>query len=241
MDEERFVGGEIELGADGFGRARDGPRGKEIVDDLDGAVGTEDAMGFLFEETRDGGDGVGTDERVANGRAVAGVPTEEGGVGAVEGGDEFGATLGREHFEREDRGGGVGDGVVDVKDVEGEVAGDFGHLDGERERVVGVFEEIVVVDNDGVEEDASGVDGDAERAFVTDEMDLVSTARELFAERGSEDAGAADGGVASDADFQRAGGHGGTAKGAKGREGGLVISEVADDWVVQMDSSLRSE
>ena len=101
-------------------------------------------------------------EGVADGRTAAGVAADEGGVGAVEGGDDARLLLRREHGAGEDGGGGVGDGVMDVENIEAMIAADFGHFDGERQGVIGVFEEAVVVDADGVEVDAGGVFGEAD-------------------------------------------------------------------------------
>ncbi len=77
--------------------------------------------------------------------------------------------------------------------------------DGERERVVGVFEEGVFVDADRVEEEVGLVGGEADGAFVADEVDFVAGGGEEDAELGGDDAAAADGGVADDADAE--GGH----------------------------------
>ena len=144
---------------------------------------------------------------MADGRAVAGVAGEEGGVGAVEGGDDLGPLAGGQHGAGEKRGGGMRHGVVDMKHVERVVAADLGHLDRERERVVGIFEEVVAVDDDGMEEHARVARRHPERPFVADEMDFMAAPRQLLAQLGGEDAAATDGRVACDADLEGGRGH----------------------------------
>ena len=204
VEDERFVG-EAEIAADFFSRTPWRARGEEVVDDVDGGAQREVALGFGFQKVRDGGDGVGAIESVADGGAVAGVAGEECGVGAVEGGDQFGALGFGEHGVGEHGGGGVGDGVVDVQNVEVTIAADLGHFHGEREGVVGIGEGVEVVDFDGVVVETREVFGEAEGAFVADEVDFMAAAGEFFAEGGGEDAAAADGGVAGDADVEKFG------------------------------------
>ena len=61
------------------------------------------------------------------------VEADEGNVGAVQGGDEGqAAILPEEHLARKIGGDGVGNGVVDVQQVEFVIGGDFGHARGER-------------------------------------------------------------------------------------------------------------
>jgi hypothetical protein len=60
-----------------------------------------------------------------------------------------------------------------MQHLEATLAGDLGQLDGERQTVVGVPEQTVALDVDGVVRHAGLVRRKTERAFVTDEMDLV--------------------------------------------------------------------
>jgi hypothetical protein len=88
--------------------------------------------------------------------------------------------------------------------VERVVAAHLGHLDRERQRVVGILEEPVVVDHDRVVEEPRRPGRKPEGAFVAYEMRLVPPARELLAERRGEDAASPHGGVAGYADPKRA-------------------------------------
>ena len=107
-----------ELAADGLGRAAGRARSEEVMDDLDRAVEVEHALGFVLERFGDGGDRVRRGQGVLDGGRVAGVVAEQRRVRAVQRRDEAGPLAGREHRAREDRGGGVGHGVVDVEHVE---------------------------------------------------------------------------------------------------------------------------
>jgi hypothetical protein len=118
------------------------------------------------------------------------------------------AAAGGEHLAGEQGADGVRDGVVDVEEVERVELGDLGHAGGEGEVVGRVLEERVVRDRDLVEADVGLAAGEAEGLRVGDEVDLVAARGELDAELGGDDAGAAVGGVAGDADLhsQAAGG-----------------------------------
>ncbi len=167
------------------------------------------------------GDAVGLLDAEAGDGEVGAVEADEGDVGAVEGGDEGEAAaaggdgFGLEHLAGEEGGDGVGDGVVDVEEVEGVELGDLGHAGGEGEVVGGVLEEGVVGDLDLVEVDVGFAAGEAEGLGVGDEVDVVAAGGELDAELGGDDAGAAVGGVAGDADAAAGtfGGHGASCMG----------------------------
>ena len=138
----------------------------------------------------------------------------------------------REHRLREDRGRRVRHRVVDVEDVEAVVAAHLGHLDREGQRVVGVLEEAVVVDHDRVEEEPGRVRRQPERPLVADEVRLVAPAGELLAERGGEDAAAADRGIAGDADLEGpAGLHGQKRRAA--RVSGASESKMSGSLVIE--------
>ncbi len=94
------------------------------------------------------------------------------------------------------------DGVVDVQEVERVPLGDLGHAGGEGEVVGRVLEEGVVEELDLVEVDVVLAAGEAEGRGRGDEVDLVAARGELDAELGGDDAGAAVGGVAGDADTE---------------------------------------
>jgi len=204
MDEEFFVG-QGEAGAHGldeFGAADVDVAVDEIADDLDLAVNGEGLAGAVAEMGGDGGDAVGLGDAKAGDGEIAAVLADEGDVGAVEGGDEGEvAATGGEHLAGEEGADGVGDGVVDVEDVEGVELGDLGHAGGEGEIVGGVLEERVVVDLDLMEVDVLLAAGEAEGLGGGDEVDLVTACGELDAEFRGDDAGAAVGGVAGDADL----------------------------------------
>ena len=138
-----------------------------------------------------------------DGGRVAGVVAEQRRVRAVQCRDDAGLLAGREHRAREDRGGGVRHGVVDVEHVEAVVAAHLGHAHGERQGVVGEPEQLVLVDRDGMEVQARCVRGQAERTLVGDEVHVVPARRQVLAERGRQHAAAADRRVAGDADAQR--------------------------------------
>ena len=203
MKEEQFVVGDAEFAADGGAGAGRGARGEKIVDDLDRAFHADEALGLGAEKFGDGGDAVGRFEGVADGGAITGVGAEEGGIGAVERGDDFGPAVLGEHVACEEGGGRVGHRIVRVDEIEAVVAGHFSEFHRKREGVVGIFEETVAVDFDRVKMDAGGVDRETERTFVTDEVDLMTAGGEFFAEGGGENAAAADTRVADDTDLER--------------------------------------
>ena len=114
-------------------------------------------------------------------------------------GDEGQAARGG-HAARQHGADGMRDGVVDVENVERFGFEDFQHFGGERERVGRVVEERVGGDLDLVEMDVRVVGVHADRRGVGDEVDVVAAGGEFLAEFGGDDAGAAVGGIAGDAD-----------------------------------------
>jgi len=144
---------------------------------------------------------------VLDGGRVAGVVAEQCRVRAVQCRDDAGLLAGREHRAREDRGGGVRHGVVDVEHVEAMVAAHLGHAHRERQGVVGEPEQLVLVDRDGMEVQVRCVRGQAEGTLVGDEVHVVSARRQVLAQRGRQHAAAAHRWVARDADPQRVRSH----------------------------------
>lgn len=90
---------------------------------------------------------------------------------------------------------------MDVQDIEAEITTDFRHFDGQRQRVVWIFEQAVIIDDYRMKKHVRRVGLDAKRPLVADEVNLVSPLREFLAERGSEYATAANRGITRDADF----------------------------------------
>ncbi len=178
----------------------------EVVDDLDRPGDFEIADGGALEVFGDGGDAVALVDAEAGDGEVAGVLADERDIRPVEGGDEGQANaLGFEHLAGEKGRDRVGNGVVHVEKIELVELRDLGHAAGEGEVVRRVLEERVVGDGDFVEEDAVLTAGEAEGLLVGDEVDLVAAGGKLNAELCGDDAGAAVGGVAGDADFHRGG------------------------------------
>jgi len=66
-----------------------------------------------------------------DGGAVARITAEQGGIGAVQGGDDARLLLRRQHGAREHGGGGMGYGVMHMQNIELAGAADLGHFYGE--------------------------------------------------------------------------------------------------------------
>ena len=105
----------------------------------------------------------------------------------------------------EHRADGMRNGVVDVENVERFGFEDLEHFGGERQRVRRMVEQRVGGDFDFVEMDVRIVGVHADRRGVADEVDVVPAGGELLAEFGGDDAGAAVGGIAGDADAHGSG------------------------------------
>ena len=138
---------------------------------------------------------------MVNGGAVARVAAQEGGVRAVQGGDHARLEFRGKHVPGENGRGGMGHGVVHVQDIQFEVPAHLRHAHGEGQRIIRIFKQPIMVDGDGMEMQARLADGQAERAFVADEMHLVAAPGQFLAQGGGQNAAAAHGGVAGDADF----------------------------------------
>src|SRR6266478_2204776 len=94
----------------------------------------------------------------------------------------------------------MGDGVMDVENVERFGLEDFEHFGGERQSVRRVIEERIGYDFDFVKEDVRVGGIHADGRGVADEVHVVAARGKLLAELGGDDAGAAIGWVAGDAD-----------------------------------------
>jgi hypothetical protein len=188
---EAFVGGAIvEIAVD------------EIGDDFDGALNVELFDGLIEQVARDGGDAVALLDGKAGDGEIAAVAADESDVRAVESGDEWKSARGG-HGARQHGANGMGNGVVNVEEVEGFGFENFEHFCGEGESIGWMVEERVGDHFDFVEMDAGIVGIHADGRGVADEMDVVAAGGEFHAELGGDDAGAAVGGVAGDADAHR--------------------------------------
>jgi hypothetical protein len=211
MNQQRFAGAREALA--GFGADRFVTDGlvdvavDEVGDDGDGARDIEIGEGFVAQVIGDAGDAVAFLDGVARDGQIAAVEPDERDVGSVQRGDEREtAAAGGEHLAGEQGTDGVRDCVVDVEEIEIIELGDFRHSRGEGEIVGGEFEERVIGDGNLVIEDAVVAAGEAKGLRVGDEMDFVALGGELDSELSGDDAGAAVGGIAGDADAHGASG-----------------------------------
>ena len=150
----------------------------EIGNDFDGALDVEVLESLLQKIVGDGGDAVALlDGKFGDGQ-IAAVAADEGDVRAVQRGDE-GQAARRGHGTREQGADGMGNGVVDVEQVERFGFEDFEHFCGKREGVGRMVEERVGGDFDFVEMDARVVGIHADGRGVADEMDVVAAGGEL--------------------------------------------------------------
>src|SRR5581483_12506737 len=171
----------------------------EVVDDPNLVPRLEHLHGLLAQILADTGDAVGLFDGEAGDGEVGPVGAHQGDIGAVQCGDEGQAAGRRQHVASQQRRNRVRDGVVDVQQVEMIDLGDLGHARGQREavrrvlkqRVAGYFDLVVVNARAGAE---------ANRVGVGNEMDVVAAVRQLNAKLSGDDAAAAVGGVAGDAD-----------------------------------------
>ena len=136
---------------------------------------------------------------------IGAVEADQGDVGAMERGDEREMdAAGGEHLFGEVGRDGVRNGVMDVEEVKAFPFGDLRHAGGEGKIVGRVLEERVVEELNLVEVDVGFAAGETEGRGRGDEVNVVATGGELDAELSSDDAGAAVGGVAGDADAEGA-------------------------------------
>src|SRR5262249_30385505 len=95
-------------------------------------------------------------------------------------------------------------GIVNVKNVELMVAAHFCHFHRERQCIIGILEKSVIVDQHRMEKKTRGDPWHAERTFVVDEMHLMSTLSQFFAERRGKNAAPSNGRVTSNPNLQSA-------------------------------------
>ena len=164
----------------------------------------EGVAGAIAKVLGDGGDPIGLVDAEAGDGEIGAVEADERDVRAVQRGDEGQMkALGGEHLTSEQCGDRVRNRVVHVQEVERVDLGDLGHARGKREVVGRVLEERIVRDRDLVIADVFFAAVEAKGLRVGDEMHLVAARRELDAELGGDNAGAAVGGVAGDADLHK--------------------------------------
>ena len=176
----------------------------EVVNHADFVLDAEDVDRVAAKVFADGGDAVGLFDGEFGDAEVGAVRADQRDVGAVQRGDEgqaAGFLLERGgHLARQKRRDGVGNGVVNVQQVELVGLGDVGHARGEGEAVGRVLEERIVGNFNLVVVDARNGWVEADRVRVGDEVDFVAASGELEAQLGSDDPATAVGGIAGDAD-----------------------------------------
>ncbi len=200
MEQDRLAL-QSQVAANLLARAPRRARRKEIVDDLHRPVKTEHALRLLFQVGRHRRDGIRTGERVVDGRSITRIAAEQRGVSAVQCGHDARLLFRREHGSRKNRRGGMGHGVVDMEHVQLMIAAYLGHSYRERQGVIRILEQIVIIDRHRMEMKPGRIHRQTERTLVTDEMHLMTPARQFFPQRGGKNAAATDRGVTSDADF----------------------------------------
>ena len=156
-----------------------------------------------FRDCGHRGDRVRARQGVPDGRRVAGIVAEQRRVRAVQRRDHGRLLFAREHRAGEDGCRRVRHGIVHVKQVQPMIPAHLGHAHRQRQGVVGKSEHLVVVDDDGMEVQPRPIREQAKRPLVTDEMHLVSPARQILSERGGQGAAPPHGGKAADADTER--------------------------------------
>ena len=133
-------------------------------------------------------------------RKVGGVGAHQRDIRPVQRGDEGQAALRGQHLLRQQRGDGMGDGVVDVQQVEPVGLGHVGHARRQRQAVRRILEERVGGDLHFVVMNARNTGVEANRVGVADEVDFVAAAGEFHPQFRRDDAAAAVGGITGDAD-----------------------------------------
>ena len=117
MEDERFAVGQAKFTANFGARAGRRAGSEEVVDDLQRTGGWEQAAGFPFEEGETAVTASDSSRAWRIAGAVAGIASEESGVGAVQGGDHAGSRCRGQHRPREDGRRGVRHRVMDVQNV----------------------------------------------------------------------------------------------------------------------------
>src|ERR1700676_4242073 len=146
MKEHYFVA-QTEITSHFLTRTLRGVRCKKIMDDFHWTVEAEHLLGLSFQEFGNSGHRVRVGQRVVDSRAVTWIVTKQRGVGAMKGGDHARLLLCQQHRTGQDRRGGMGYSIVNVKNVELVITAHFRHLYRERQCIVGILEQSVVVDH----------------------------------------------------------------------------------------------
>ena len=97
-----------------------------------------------------------------------------------------------DHFRSEKGRGRVRHGVVHVENIQLILSADLGHLDRERQGVIGTREHAALTDGDLMEMNSRRRKIEPDRFGVAEEMDGVAAGRELGAERGRENSASSD-------------------------------------------------
>ena len=128
------------------------------------------------------------------------------------------------------------DGVMDVEEIERFGFKDFEHFRGEGQGIGRMVEERVGGDFDFVEANVAVAKLHADRRGIADEMDLVAAGGKLHAKLGGDNAGAAIGGIAGDADS-----HGRECWGSLIRRGVGTTRDMARLWAGPRERFLLRE
>ena len=168
-------------------------------------------VGRLAQPGRGRGHRVAGGDRELRQRQEAVVGADQRDVGAVQRGDDLGGAsrrVGGQHLAGQVGAGGVRDGVVGVDQIELLAAGDLDQLRRQRQRVGRVLELRVGAHLDGVEQDVRLALVEASRDVVAEDVDAVAAPGQPHRDLGRDDAAAAEGREAGDADVEEVGRHG---------------------------------
>jgi len=80
MQDQCFISPQSEFTTHRFARTLRWTRFKKVVNDFDWAVEIQKPVGFIFQESRDRSHGIGTIQRMPNGRTIARVLAQERSV-----------------------------------------------------------------------------------------------------------------------------------------------------------------
>ena len=173
----------------------------EVGNDFDGPQNAEVVHRFLPQVIGYRGDTIALFDGEAGNGQIRPVEPHQGDIGTVQGGDKGQIPAFGQHLAGQQCAHRVGNGVVDVKQVELVIFGHFRHACGQGQIVGRVFEEGVIGDRHLVIENTFFAPGEPERLRIGDEVHLVAARRELNAEFRRDHATAAVGRITRDADF----------------------------------------
>ena len=154
----------------------------KIIDDLDLFFDVEDLVGLVAEVLGDGGDGVGLVDGEGDDGGECLVASDERDIGSVEGGDDgdAAAALCLHDLLGQIGGGGVGDRVVDMEEVEVVVGDHVDHGAGKGGFVRGVVEERIGGHADLMVEDVCVEFIEADGLLIGNKMHLVAFVRQAL-------------------------------------------------------------